>query len=154
VDLADVLSEERLAKAVHEAEILRVLDLDALERASPPGRRGQHRLARVLAAHRPEPRILRSEAERRFKDLCRRHSVPEPQFNVNLHGYEVDAYWPHARLALEIDGAATHHTRHAFHNDRRRDRVLVANGIQPIRSTWLDLGSGLMEELREILRRR
>ena len=33
VDLADVLTEERLAKAVHQAEILRVFDLRAVEEA-------------------------------------------------------------------------------------------------------------------------
>ena len=37
VDLADVLSEERLAKAVHQAEILRVFDLEALEQAQAAG---------------------------------------------------------------------------------------------------------------------
>jgi predicted transcriptional regulator of viral defense system len=66
VDLADLLTEERLAKAVHQAEVLRVFDLGALERARAPGRRGNHRLERVLAAYRPEPELIRSEAERRL----------------------------------------------------------------------------------------
>jgi very-short-patch-repair endonuclease len=154
VDLADVLSEERLAKAIHRAETLRVFDLDALERAVVPGRRGRHRLLRVLAEYHPEPHLLRSEAERRLKELCSSHSLPQPQFNVNLHGYEVDAYWPEAALILEFDGAATHRTTRAFHEDRRRDRALAAQGVQSIRVTWPDLGPGLMEELRAILRRR
>ena len=154
VDLADVVTEERLAKAIHQAEVLRVFDLAALERARRPGRRGGRMLARVLCAYRPEPRLLRSEAERRLNELCEEHGLPQPQFNVSVAGYEVDAYWPEANLAVEVDGARTHHTRHAFHADRRRDRVLATHGIQSLRVTWPDLGPEFAAEVGEILRRR
>jgi very-short-patch-repair endonuclease len=154
VDLADVLPDDRLAKAVQQAEILRVFDLKALERAATPGRRGENRLHRVLTHYRPEPHTLRSKAERRLKQLCTQHSLGQPQFNVQVHGYEADAYWPEAGVILEFDGADTHFTRRAFHQDRRRDRALAAQGIQTIRVTWPDLNAGLMEQLREILRRR
>ena len=52
VDLADVLGEERLARAVHEAEMARAFDLGAIDRtlARLPGRHGATRLRRVLAA--------------------------------------------------------------------------------------------------------
>jgi predicted transcriptional regulator of viral defense system len=52
VDLADVLDEQRLAKAVEQAELQRRFDLKAIEqaRARVPGRAGRHRLAKVLAA--------------------------------------------------------------------------------------------------------
>jgi very-short-patch-repair endonuclease len=156
VDLADVIDERQLAKAVDRAEVLRVFDLEAIEEALArlPGRRGRHRLKRVLAAYQPEPHFLRSQAERRIKQLCRRHQLPQPQFNVNLAGYEVDVYWPEARLVIEFDGAETHHTRHAFHADRRRDRALATEGIQTLRVTWPDLDARLMEQVRKILRRR
>ena len=71
-----------------------------------------------------------------------------------MAGYEVDVYWPEGRLALEFDGAATHHTRLAFHEDRRRDRVLATHGIQSLRVTWPDLGRGFAAQLEEILARR
>lgn len=156
LDLADVLSEQRLAKAVDQAEVLRVFDLTELEAALArvPGRAGRHRLRRVLAGYQPEPQFLRSRAERRLKRLCKEHALPMPQFNVNVAGYEVDAYWPEAKLALEFDGAATHYTRRAFHADRRRDRALATEGVQTARVTWPDLGAGLMGEVRAILRRR
>jgi len=154
VDHADVLPHDRLAKAIQQAEILRVFDLNALERAATPGRRGEHRLKRVLATYQPEPHLLRSRAERRLKQLSTQHSLGQPQFNVNVHGQEVDAYWPEANLALEFDGAETHNTRTAFHEDRRRDRALAAQGIQTIRVTWPDLNAALAEQVKEILRRR
>src|SRR5918999_5854218 len=49
VDLADVLSEERLADAVNEAELRQLFDLKAVERVLErlPGRRGRHKLQRV-----------------------------------------------------------------------------------------------------------
>jgi very-short-patch-repair endonuclease len=156
IDLAEVLSEERLAKAVHQAEVLRVFDLRGLEEALArvPGRKGRHRMRRVLVAHQPEPHLLRSRAERKLKALCRQNDLPQPQFNAWVAGYELDVYWPRQRLALEFDGAATHHTRHAFHEDRRRDRALATEGIQVARVTWPDLGPGLMAQVREILARR
>jgi len=156
VDLADVANERQLTRAVRQAELLRVFDLGALTRALArvPGRKGRHRLGRVLAGYQPEPHVLRSEAERRVKALCEKHALPQPRFNAWVAGYETDVYWPEAKLALEFDGAATHHTRHAFHEDRRRDRVLATHGIQSVRVTWPDVGRGLAEQLKEILRRR
>jgi very-short-patch-repair endonuclease len=154
VDLADVLSEEQLAKAVHEAEVQREFDLQAIDRvlARLPGRPGRHRLRRVLVAYRPEPQFLRSEAERRLKRLCENHSLPQPQFNLWVAGYELDAYWPDVGVAVEIDGARAHHTRKAFQEDRARDRSLAAQGIRVVRITWLDLHDepALAAELRAI----
>jgi very-short-patch-repair endonuclease len=154
VDLADVLSEERLAKAVHEAEVQRVFDLRAVEAVVDrlPGRKGRHKLSWVLAAYCPEPHFLRSEAERRFKRLCEDHSLPQPQFNVNIAGQQVDAWWEDIQVAVEIDGAEAHHTRRAFHADRARDRRLAARAIRLVRVTSRDLDDDvrLAAELRAI----
>jgi hypothetical protein len=156
VDLADVEPETRLAGAVERAEVLRVFDLRAVELAATRAgqRRGRRRLTRVLAAYQPEPAFLRSRAERRVKELCREAGLPMPQFNVWVEGFEVDAYWSEATFGLEFDGAKTHNTTRAFHEDRRRDRRLATKGIHVNRVTWPDLGPELMEELREILARR
>jgi very-short-patch-repair endonuclease len=151
-----VLTEERLAKALRQAELLRVFDLKALEQARLRAgvRRGRRRLERVLSAYRPEPHFLRSEAEQRLKQLIDQSSLPQPQFNVSIAGHELDVYWPEASFALEIDGAETHETRYAFHSDRRRDRALATQGIQVNRVTWPDLTPELTEQVREILARR
>jgi very-short-patch-repair endonuclease len=156
VDLADVLNERQLTRAVHQAEVLKLFDLRAIEAALArvPGRKGRHRLRRVLVAYQPEPHLLRSRAERRVKALCTSYGLPKPQFNASVAGYEVDVYWPEAKLALEFDGAETHQTRFAFHEDRRRDRGLAAEGIQTLRVTWPDLDAALAAQVREILRQR
>jgi hypothetical protein len=158
VDLADVLSQGRLADAGNEAEVQRLFDLAALEATLERlrGRRGRHRLLRVLVAYRYDPAFSRSRAERRFLDLCLEHGLPRPSTCISIAGHEVDAYWADARLAIEFDGEAFHRTRRAFHEDRRRDRRLATLGIQVNRVTWPDLheGAGLGAELKAIIAQR
>ena len=153
------MSERRLATALHQAEVLRLLDLDAVRAAQQrvPGRAGRDRLARVIAAYDPNPPLLRSDAEERFLHLVQAHDLPTPQVNFPLGGFELDFYWPDARLAVEVDGGAAHDTRRAFHEDRRRDRNLAAvHGIQSLRVTWRDLGkpAALAAEFGLVLTRR
>jgi hypothetical protein len=94
VDLADVVSERRLGDAVNEAELRRLFDLDSVEAALArlPGRRGRHRLRRVLAAYSPDPGFTRSRAGRLFLRLCADHALPRPSTCVSLAGHEADAY--------------------------------------------------------------
>ena len=140
VDLAEVLSEPRIADAVNEAEVRRRFDLTEVQaaQARAPNRRGRRKLDRVLEAWRPEP-FTRSESERLFIALCKRHGLPRPQVNTWLDVQEVDFYWPAHRLAVEVDGGAVHQTQRAFEEDRRRDRRLAVKGIQVMRVTWRDL---------------
>jgi very-short-patch-repair endonuclease len=156
VDLADVLSEQRLADAVHEAEVQRILDVKKVEQtlARLAGRRGTHRLRRVLAAYGNGPSMTRNEAERAFLRLCADHALPTPQSNVLVCGHEVDFHWQPARLVLELDGGATHDTKRGFREDRRRDRELAVAGIQVLRVTWWDLeedAAGVAETVRRVL---
>jgi very-short-patch-repair endonuclease len=153
VDLADVLTEKQLANAVHEAEVQRRFDLrqvqGVLERLS--GRKGRHKLNRVLTAYRDVQPFTRSRAERLVLELCEEHGLPMPKANTWVGAHEVDFYWPGAKLALEFDGGAVHRTTRAFHEDRRRDRALAAQGIHVVRATAKDEPSKLAEELRTIL---
>jgi very-short-patch-repair endonuclease len=158
VDLADVLPEKRLADAVHEAEVQRLFDLSSVERVLDrlPGRKGRHKLRRVLVAYDDVQPFTRNRAERYVVELCASHGLPRPQVNTWVEGHEVDFYWPQAALALEFDGAAVHRTRRAFHADRRRDRALAVHGIHVIRATWRDLEEeeALAREIALILARR
>jgi very-short-patch-repair endonuclease len=157
VDLAEG-PERYLAAAVREAEVRQLFDLRAVDRTLErlPGRRGQDVLQRALAAYRPDSAFTRSGAERRFLEICRDHGLPIPQANVWIAEFEVDFYWPDARLAVELDSPTFHMTVHAFHADRRRDRVLAARGIQVVRVTLDDLErpAELARELRRIRARR
>ena len=49
--------------------------------------------------------------------------------------HEVDFRWPEHRLIVETDGAATHLTRRAFEDDRRRDTSLTILGYRVVRFT-------------------
>ena len=140
VDLADVLSERRLAAAVNEAEVQRVFDLRAIEETLSrlPGRCGRPRFERSLAAYTEPAGYSLTEGERLLLRLCSDYGLPQPQ-RVAIAGYELDFYWRDARLAVEVDGATFHRTRRGFHEDRRRDRRLAVEGIQVARVPWLDL---------------
>jgi very-short-patch-repair endonuclease len=83
-----------------------------------------------------EPRITRSEAERRLLELIVRAGLPRPQTNVRIGPYEVDFLWPRHRLVVEVDGYAFHSSRRAFERDRARDAHLTAMGHRVIRVTW------------------
>jgi hypothetical protein len=154
VDLADTLTQRSLEHAVNEAEVQRLFDLTQVERVLErlPGRRGRAKLERVLASWMPRP-FTRSEAERRFLDLCHRHGLPPPSVNTNVAGHEVDFLWPTAAVAVEVDGAKAHLTQQAFQRDRQRDRDLATRGIHVVRVTWRDLDdeAQLAGQLRTIL---
>ena len=143
---------------MNQAEVLRLFDLDALQAACDrrPGRHGAGRLGDVLRTYAPEPRFVRSSAERRLLHLCKEHGLPAPETNTWIEEQEVDAYWPDARLAIEFDSRKFHTTRRAFEEDRRRDRRLAALGIQVNRITWRDFddAAGLAGELTAIRARR
>jgi very-short-patch-repair endonuclease len=96
-----------------------------------PNRRG----ARVIRALLENPEMTRSERERALLKLIGQAQLPKPLTNVRLHGYLVDAYWPEHGLVLEFDGWQAHGHRSAFENDRKRDQVMLANGLRVSRVT-------------------
>jgi very-short-patch-repair endonuclease len=153
VDLADVLSEERLADAVNEAELRQLFDLKAVERVLErlPGRKGRHKLQRVLSNYRDVQPFTRSRGERLVWATCDRYGLDKPRVNAWVHGYEVDFYWPEAGLVLEFDGGPVHQTTKAFHEDRKRDRALAAKGIHVVRATGRDEPAELANQLLAIL---
>jgi very-short-patch-repair endonuclease len=152
VDLADVLPEKQLANAVHEAEVRRLFDLKPVERVLErlPGRRGRHKLSRVLAAYRDVQPFTRSRAERLVLRMCEEHGLPTPRTNTWIDSQEVDFHWPDANLVLEFDGAV-HRTTKAFYEDRKRDRALAAKGVHVVRATDRDEPPALAAELHAIL---
>ncbi|TVP79273.1 MAG: DUF559 domain-containing protein [Gemmatimonadales bacterium] len=97
--------------------------------------RGRRAIRTVLGLSNG-PALTRSEAERRFLDLVRGARLPPPKTNVKIGPWEVDAYWPRARLVVEVDGFAYHSSRAAFERDRRKDLWLGERGLRVLRFTW------------------
>ena len=77
----------------------------------------------------------RSEFEDDFLEFCKRYGLPVPRLDIDLHGYEVDAYFEEARLVVECDGWKFHNDRQAFEDDRERDATMLLHGIATVRLT-------------------
>ena len=104
--------------------------------ASRPRARAEHGGARPsIRALIKDPRLTRSERERRLLRLIEAAQLPKPLTNVPVHGYKVDVFWPSHGLVLEFDGWGAHGHRLAFESNRKRDQVLLAAGIRVLRVT-------------------
>jgi predicted transcriptional regulator of viral defense system len=88
LDLADVLGQRPLERALDEAE------------------------------HRAGSTWTRTELEERMLALCRRAGLPAPAVNTDVQGFEADFAWSSGRLVVETDGWQAHRTRRAFERDR------------------------------------
>jgi len=155
-DLAEFVTLERLESAWEEADRLSLLELNAVEQVCERGygRRALRPIRRLLAEARA-PEITRSPLEDDFAAFCHRHRLPIPAFNTTVLGFEVDALWPHQRLAVELDSWEFHHHRAAFERDRARDAALQAAGYRTIRITHRRLNNEpttVLKQLRALLR--
>jgi very-short-patch-repair endonuclease len=83
-----------------------------------------------------EPDLTRSELERLFLNLCRRHRLPQPEVNARLGPFEVDFLWRDRALIVETDGYRHHADRAAFESDRGRDAELQRRGFRVVRFTY------------------
>lgn len=137
LDLAIRSQPAQLERLLERAEELELLDLAVLEdllgRAG--GHRGRGRLRRALAVYQPDPTFTRSRFERLFRRRVKAFGIAAPAMNFNAEGYELDAYWPDLRFAVELDLFETHGTRAAFERDRLRHEELKLLGIEMIRVT-------------------
>jgi very-short-patch-repair endonuclease/predicted transcriptional regulator of viral defense system len=75
----------------------------------------------------------RSDLERLFLRICRRHDIPAPEVNVDVGGLEVDFLWRDRRLVVETDGYRYHRGRIAYENDHDRDLRLAELGFRGLR---------------------
>lgn len=155
LDLAQVLDPDRVGKAWEETDRLDLLRLRAVgvacDRAG--SRKGVGTIRRLLGESRA-PTTTRSPLEDRFGDFCRRHGLPAPSTNVLLRGHEVDAYWPFAHLAVELDSYGFHAHRAAFERDRARDADFLASGYRVVRITQRRLeddAAAVAAQLRRLL---
>lgn len=138
LDLAEVTSPTQHRRAYERAERLELLDTRAIDRLleRSNGRHGVGRLRALLDYDPTAAARAESELERLFLDLVRAHELPTPQVNVLVEGFLVDAYWPAARLVVELDSYEHHTDREAFESDRARHSTLRLAGCHSVAFTY------------------
>ena len=142
IDLTPSMPEPELAKACHEAQIKFRIKPDP---KMPP------KLRRVIEGHVP---VTLSELEARFLTLLAENDLPQPRTNRPAGSKRVDCRWPAHRLTVELDSYRFHDTRHAWEQDRRREREAHARGDEHRRYTYGDVVEDprqMLAELRQLL---
>jgi hypothetical protein len=153
VDLAAVLDEEELALAMHQADARHHVTPEQIEvvlkrRHNWPGAR---KLRRVIWGEVP---ITLSRLESRFLSQLRKADLPLPVTNRHIDGRYVDCRWQAQRLTVELDSYRYHSTRHAWEQDREREREARARGDEFRRYTWRDVAEDperMAADLRNLL---
>jgi very-short-patch-repair endonuclease len=136
LDLAAAVRFEALCRILDRSEELELFDLGPVESLldRTRGHHGWGRLRRAIALYEPVP-FTRSGFERLFLAAVLRAGLSRPATNFAVAGFELDAYWPEQRFAVELDVYATHGTRGAFERDRLRQEDLKLAGIELTRVT-------------------
>jgi very-short-patch-repair endonuclease len=145
VDLAPSMPIDQLARACHEAQVRYRTRPEAFGKRLPP------KLRAILHGDIP---VTLSALEDRFLETLRDHGLPLPKTNRVASAKRVDCRWPEHKLTVELDSYRFHHTRHAWEQDRRRDREAHARGDDIRRYTYGDVFEDplqMLAELRELL---
>ena len=152
LDLAATATDRELERAL-AAALDRPVTSRARVRRYLERRRRWPGAARLGAHLDPEdpPRHTRSTPEEQLLELIRASELPDPLTNYPIGPYELDAYWPDAKLGVEYDSREHHLGDAAFEHDRLRDARLAAeHGILVMRVTGrqLDDPQSLLDRLR------
>ena len=147
MDLASVLSEERLRSVLEDALVNDLIDLNRLRRRiqteGTQGRRGLGRLLGIIAELDGSSLLPRSELERRFIKASIKAELRQPTVQFPVHvgerSYLLDFAYPEEKLAVEMDGWRFHGGRSAWEADIARSNDLVAQGWRVVRGTWRDI---------------
>ena len=153
VDLAAVLGVNALARACHEAGVLHRTTPAEVEAvlACRPSAKGAAELRRIL---RGDVRVTLSALEQRFLAVLRGAGLALPQTNRRASARRVDCRWPERRITVELDSYRYHGSRHAWEQDRRREREAHARGDEFRRYTYGDVFEDprlMLAELRALL---
>ena len=74
-----------------------------------------------------------------FIRVLREAGLPLPRTNKVASERRVDCRWPEHRLTVELDSYRYHSSRHAWEQDRRREREARARGDDFRRFTYGDV---------------
>ncbi len=138
LDVAAVLPPKLVQRAYEEAAGHGLLDVGAMHEllARSRGKKGVRVLRRILEIDPEFAARLRSELERMFRDLITASDMPMYEPNHVLLGYEVDAYWPEARLVIELDSRSFHTSAFAAERDDTKTAELRLAGYEVLRITY------------------
>jgi hypothetical protein len=137
------------------------MDVGVLEQAmrASAGRRGLPKLATALEPFTTIPEAEYLSLLERFATMVLRPAGFEPEINAPLtlgDGTQVriDLLLREQRVAIEVDGRASHARTLQFGSDRRRDRELQKLRFRTPRFTWQDVRyrpQHVLRDVREIL---
>lgn len=145
IDVAAIPDIQLLEQALDRGLAHRLFDLSAVEaelaREGRRGRPGTARLRQSLERRSGSCKRPPSMLESRMLRLLQAARIPRPEREYGVLGgrYRVDFAWSAERLAVEVDGYASHASWRAFQDDRTRQNDLVAAGWTVLRFTWHDL---------------
>jgi predicted transcriptional regulator of viral defense system len=129
-DLAGVVSSRDCSGAIDRAKRTGCLNLTELdELLARRSRTVEARLLRQALALYRKPVYDRARSELLFLDALEQEGVSLPVLNCWEGKWEIDAYWPAERFAVEVDGWEAHGSREAFENDRLRQEEMELAGI-------------------------
>ncbi len=150
IDLSSLLSVDALARAFHEAGIRHKTTPEQVERvlARHPNAPGATALRRVVWG---DVHVTLSCLESRFLAILRHRLRQLPETNRPAGGRHVDCRWPDLKLTVELDSYTYHRSRHAWEQDRRREREARASGDDFRRYTWGDVVEHPAQMLAELL---
>jgi len=152
LDLATVLDELQLERAVNEADKLDLISSQVLRLSLEKfgGERGVRALRKLF--ERDSFRLSDSTLEILFRRLADESGLPAPQTRALVNGFTVDFYWPEFPLIVETDGLRYHRTAATQSRDRLRDQAHTAAGITCLRFTHWQV-QHQSDHVRQILRK-
>ncbi|HSO99079.1 MAG TPA: DUF559 domain-containing protein [Solirubrobacteraceae bacterium] len=155
LELAATLPDREVERLLDEALFMRRI-VTRRELEDMVGRAGGHpgraRLARVLGEPSPRRRTD-SRPEERLLQLILAAGLPPPRTQAPVLGYELDLFWPGAKLAIEVDTYGTHGSSRRFAADRHRDaRLLAEAGIVVLRFTDMEIDHRPLEVIATLAR--
>jgi very-short-patch-repair endonuclease len=134
IDLARVLPRARLEAAVDAAILLRLTTAKALLASIGPR---PTKLRRVVLDRMDG--VPESELERLFERKLKRSRLPTPVRQLKIGRRRIDYAYPDRKIAIELDGFATHSSAPAKQRDDRRRNELVLLGWNPLHFSWYDV---------------
>ncbi|HET9592055.1 MAG TPA: DUF559 domain-containing protein [Solirubrobacterales bacterium] len=137
LDIALELPENRLERAINDADKREVIDPELLREAlnDHAGEPGIRPLRQILDKH--TFRLSDDELELLLRPLAAAAGLPTPLTKVIVNEFEVDFYWPDLGLVVETDGWRYHRTPATQTRDALRFQTHTAAGLIPLRfSHW------------------